>query len=109
MGQLKIQSLSKSYGGVHALDGVTFNLELGSIHSICGENGAGKSTLIKCLSGNIKWDNGRIILDEKGLFLGSVQKSEQAGISVIHQESTIFPDLNSIQNIFVQVECFVQV
>lgn len=101
MGLLEIKSIYKSYGGVQALENVSFDIHSGSIHSICGENGAGKSTLIKCLSGNVIYDRGQIILGGRELSLGIVQRSEEAGIAVIHQESTVFPDLNSIQNIFV--------
>jgi ABC-type sugar transport system ATPase subunit len=93
--------LSKSYGGVEALIDVNLAIDGGEIHGLCGENGAGKSTLIKCLSGVIKPNDGEVEFDRTPLSFGNVQLSEHVGIAVIHQESTTFPDLNTIENIFV--------
>ena len=73
----------------------------GEVHALCGENGAGKSTLIKCLSGVTVPDSGTIQINGSALRLGDVANSELAGIAVIHQESTTFPDLNAVDNIFV--------
>lgn len=97
---VEMDGLSKSYGGVYAIQDLTFSIEKGTFHSLCGENGAGKSTLIKCLSGNAQPDRGRVLIDGVALEMGSVLKSIGSGIAVIHQETTIFPDLNPIQNIF---------
>ena len=97
----KISNLSKSYGGVRALDDVSFELRRGEIHALCGENGAGKSTLIKCLSGVVVPDCGEIIVGDSPLEFGNVRASEAARIAVIHQESTAFPDLSTIDNVFV--------
>ena len=98
---LRLDSVSKTYGGVHALNEVSLTVEPGEVHALCGENGAGKSTLIKILSGVIRPDSGMITLNGQHLEAGNVQASEQAGIAVIHQESTAFPDLNAVDNIFV--------
>ena len=59
---LELQAVSKSYGGVHALKNVSFDLRRGEIHSLIGENGAGKSTLIKIISGAIKDYEGKILV-----------------------------------------------
>ena len=95
-----IDNLSKSYGGVHALASVTMDIARGEVHAVCGENGAGKSTLIKALTGVISTDNGEILVNGNLLKQGNVQESESAGIAVMHQESTAFPDLNVVDNIF---------
>ena len=78
----------------------------GEIHALCGENGAGKSTLIKSLTGIVIPDEGTIVIDGNPLPYGSVQSSEAAGVAVIHQESTAFPNLNTLDNIFVGREPF---
>ena len=97
----RIEGLTKSYGGVRALTDVSLELPHGEIHAVCGENGAGKSTLIKCLTGVVRPDVGQVELDGRPLHFGDVLESESAGIAVIHQESTAFPDLHALDNIFV--------
>lgn len=97
----KISNLSKHYGGVRALDDISFELHAGEIHALCGENGAGKSTLIKCLSGVVLPDSGDIVIHGIRPEFGNVRSSELAKVAVIHQESTVFPDLSTIDNLFV--------
>ncbi|MDP6556702.1 MAG: sugar ABC transporter ATP-binding protein [Pirellulaceae bacterium] len=96
-----ITGLSKNYAGVHAINDVSMEIATGEVHALCGENGAGKSTLIKCLSGVTAPDSGTVQIDGSTLRFGDVATSERAGIAVIHQESTTFQDLNTVDNIFV--------
>jgi len=98
---IEVISVSKSFGGVHALTDVTMSIAAAEVHALCGENGAGKSTLIKILAGSYVPDQGRVLVSGKALHLGSVRAAEAAGIAVIHQESTAFPHLNAEDNIFV--------
>ena len=98
---IDVRQISKSYGGVHALSGVSLDLAAGEVHALCGENGAGKSTLIKILSGSVKPESGEVLVAAKPLKLGDVRASEAAGIAVIHQESVAFPHLSTFDNIFV--------
>ena len=98
---IQVDGLSKSYGGVRALKGVHLGIVSGEIHALCGENGAGKSTLIKALTGVVTPDEGAIRIDGQTLPPGNVRETEAAGIAVIHQESTAFPDLSALDNIFV--------
>ena len=98
---VEISNLSKSYGGVQAVTDVSLALQKGEIHAMCGENGAGKSTLIKCLSGVAVPDSGSVLVNGRAFRFGNVAAAESAGIAVIHQESTAFPDLNTLDNIFV--------
>ena len=98
---VQVRGLSKSYGGVRALSDVTMDIAAGEVHALCGENGAGKSTLIKALTGVVKSDSGQILVNDAPMLQGDVQASEAAGIAVMHQESTAFPDLNAIDNVFV--------
>ena len=99
---LEMKSITKSFPGVRALDGVTFDLNSGEIHSLVGENGAGKSTLIKVLAGVYPHPEygGEIILDGAECRFASVRGSEQAGIAVIYQELSLVKDLSVAENIF---------
>ncbi|MGD9854980.1 MAG: sugar ABC transporter ATP-binding protein [Planctomycetaceae bacterium] len=98
---IRVSQLSKTYGGVHALAGVSLDIRAGEVHALCGENGAGKSTLIKILSGVVQPDSGEVLVDGQPLPLGSVHATEGRGVSVVHQESTVFPDLDAVDNLFV--------
>lgn len=98
---LQITGLSKSFGGVQALSGVNLTLAAGEVHALCGENGAGKSTLNKIVSGALLPDTGTVVLNGTPLRLGSLRACEQAGVAIIHQESTAFPHLDAQDNLFV--------
>ncbi|GMV89826.1 MAG: hypothetical protein AMXMBFR81_27570 [Chthonomonas sp.] len=95
---LQIRGLSKSYGGVRALDGLDLEVWLGEVHAIMGENGAGKSTLNKLLCGVVAPDAGEVLLDGVTLPFGSVAEAERAGVAIVHQESAAFPDLTAAEN-----------
>lgn len=97
---LTITDLTKSYGGVHALTGVSLGVREGEVHSIIGENGAGKSTLVKIVSGVVMRDGGAITLDGREVEFGSPREAIETGISIIHQELSMLPHLNVIENIY---------
>src|SRR6185295_8162937 len=96
---ISVVGISKAYGGVRALDGVSMEIAAGEVHALCGENGAGKSTLIKVLTGSVVADAGTVLVEGRELTLGSVRASETAGIAVIHQESVAFAHLSAQDNI----------
>ncbi len=98
---IQIEKLSKSYGGVRALSDVSMDIRAGEVHGLCGENGAGKSTLIKCLAGVVEPDAGGFTINGASVRTGDIRAAEDAGIAVIHQESTSFPDLDLVDNLFV--------
>lgn len=98
---LRIERLGKRYGATLALRDVTLEVAVGEIHALCGENGAGKSTLIKILAGVVRPDSGSITVGGKPLRFGVVGESERAGIAVMHQQPTVFPDLDAVDNLFV--------
>ena len=98
--RLQMKRISKHFGGVHALEDVSFEAHAGELHSICGENGAGKSTLMKILAGAITEYGGAIVLDGVPVRFGGPRRAEEAGIRIIHQELNLVPDLTVAANIF---------
>ncbi len=101
---LELQNVSKSYGGVHALKNVSFNLRAGEVHSLIGENGAGKSTLIKIISGAISDYEGKIILRGGEVRFKNPFEANQAKIATIYQERSLIPYLNGADNIMLGQE-----
>lgn len=101
---LELQNIKKSYGGVHALRGVSFDLRAGEVHSLIGENGAGKSTLIKIISGAISDYEGKIILRGEEARFKNPLEANQAGIATIYQERSLIPYLNGAENIMLGKE-----
>lgn len=99
---LQLKSISKSFSGIHALENVSFSIEAGEIHAICGENGAGKSTLIKILSGVYPHNSfsGEIIFDDEKISFNNIHDAEKNGIVVIHQELSLLKNLSVAENIF---------
>jgi len=98
---LKMQGIEKYFSGVHALKGVNFDLRAGEVHALMGENGAGKSTLIKVLCGIHKRDGGTIEYLGKEVDFHNIGESQDAGISVIHQELNMMNHLTVAQNMFI--------
>ncbi len=97
---LTIRNLSKSYGGVHALNSVSLAILPGEVHAVIGENGAGKSTLVKIVSGVVRRDEGTILMDDGEIEFVSPREALEHGISIIHQELSMLPDMNVIENIY---------
>ncbi|HTJ67753.1 MAG TPA: sugar ABC transporter ATP-binding protein [Actinospica sp.] len=97
---LALEGVSKSFGAVRALRSVSLSLYGGEAHAIAGENGAGKSTLIKVLAGVHRPDEGTVLLDGKPVEFAGPADARDAGVAVIYQEPTLFPDLTVAENIF---------
>ncbi|BCJ76275.1 ribose import ATP-binding protein RbsA [Catellatospora sp. IY07-71] len=97
---LALEGVSKSFGAVAALRDVHVELHAHEAHGLVGENGAGKSTLVKILAGVHAPDTGTITLDGRPLRLTGPADARAAGIAVIYQEPTLFPDLSVAENIF---------
>jgi rhamnose transport system ATP-binding protein len=94
-------NISKSFGGVKALQGVEFAAFGGEVHALLGENGAGKSTLIKCFTGVYQPDEGELLVNGQPMRFGDPRDARHAGIAAIYQEPSLFPDLDITENIFV--------
>lgn len=93
--------IEKSFAGVHALKGCRFELRPGEVHALVGENGAGKSTMMKILTGVYQLDRGEIAYRGKPVRIASPKEAQRLGISMIHQELNLAPDLTVAQNIFI--------
>ncbi len=98
---LVVDHAQKSFGAVRALIDGSIELYAGEAHALVGENGAGKSTVVKILAGVHRPDSGRLLLDGIEVGFDNTAQSRAAGIAVIFQEPTLFPDLSVAENIFV--------
>lgn len=98
---LEARNVSKVYGSTHALKGVNFEIRRGEVTTLFGENGAGKSTLMKILSGVINPSAGDIVLNGERKVFHSATEARDCGISIIHQELNLAPNMNVRDNIFI--------
>jgi erythritol transport system ATP-binding protein len=94
------RNVAKTYGSIRALKGVNFDIHRGQVTTLFGENGAGKSTLMKILSGVVQPSSGEIILDGQPVVFSSSTDARNRGISIIHQELSLAPNLSVRDNIF---------
>src|SRR6187455_467797 len=101
---LQLASVTKSFGAVRALKGVSFDVRAGEIHALLGENGAGKSTLIKVVTGAHQPDSGTIAINEKVLERLTPSSAHALGIAAIYQQPALFPDLSVAENIAFSLE-----
>jgi D-xylose transport system ATP-binding protein len=97
---LEMREITKTFPGVRALDGVTFDLYEGEIHALVGENGAGKSTLMKILGGVYPEYGGEIRIQGQVQRFGNVRDAEAAGIAIVYQELSLIKDMTVGENIF---------
>ena len=98
---LQMSHITKRFPGVLALSNVDFALRKGEVHALLGENGAGKSTLMKILSGVYQPDEGDIIFEGQSVSFANPLSAQSAGITIIHQEFNLFPELTVEENIFI--------
>ena len=101
---LRATDLCKSYAGVHALRGASFELCSGEVHALVGENGAGKSTLIRIITGAVEADSGEVELDGKLITHNSPRLAKSLGIAAIYQQPALFPELSVAENVALGVE-----
>ncbi len=97
---LRMEGISKSFPGVRALFNMNIDLRRGEVHAVCGENGAGKSTLMKLITGVYQPDSGVMKLDGQQFKVHNPNDAYAKGIAIIFQETSLFPDLTILENIF---------
>lgn len=97
--EVALADVSRSFGAVRALRGVSLTLTGGRAHALLGENGAGKSTLIKVLAGVHRPDSGQLLVDGQPTRFASPADAKAAGVAVIYQEPTLFGDLSVAENV----------
>lgn len=98
---LVLSDIEKSFPGVKALRGVTFDLHAGEVHALMGENGAGKSTLMKIITGVYQPDSGEMRVSGEAVSVPGPRAAQALGISIIHQELFLMNHLTAAQNIFI--------
>ena len=101
---LSIQKLSKKFGAVIANEDVSLDLYQGEIHGLIGPNGAGKSTLIKQISGEIKQDSGKIILEENEISNHQVFERTKMGLARSFQVSSVIPNFTALENVILAIQ-----
>ena len=101
---VRVQGMTKSFGGVRALRGVSLEVRPGEVHALLGENGAGKSTLIKILSGVHSFDSGAIEIDGAPVAFNSPAESREAGIAVVYQDLSLVGSLSVGANLMLNRE-----
>ena len=97
---LRMEGINKAFPGVQALSNMTIDLRHGEVHAVVGENGAGKSTLMKLITGVYQPDSGVMILNGERLSVRNPNDAYAKGIAIIFQETSLFPDLTILENIF---------
>ena len=90
---VEVCTVTKSFPGVRALEGVSLALDPGRVHALVGENGAGKSTLIRILAGVLRPDGGHVLLDGQAVAIRTPLHARRLGIAVVHQHTHLIPDL----------------
>src|SRR5271156_4668977 len=101
---LQIVKGSKIYGGLHAIEGVDFELRAGEIHALLGENGAGKSTLCKAIAGAIKLTSGDYAINGRKVAFSSPEEALEGGVAMVYQESSLVPSMTVAQNLELGME-----
>ncbi len=101
---VSVNKLVKRYGGVIALDGMSLDVQRGTIHAVVGENGAGKSTLMKILAGVVRQDSGTVLFDGQSVTFDSPNAARERGIGIVYQELSLFPERSVLANLFVNRE-----
>lgn len=96
----ELRNVEKSFGGVHALKGVSLHVMPGEIVGLVGDNGAGKSTLIKTMSGILRPDRGEFRFDGKTVDIKGPHDAKALGIQTVYQDLALCDNLDAVQNLF---------
>jgi D-xylose transport system ATP-binding protein len=97
---LELRGVSKSFGSVHALTDVDFEVRHGEVMALVGDNGAGKSTLIKCIAGIHPMDGGEMLFEGQQVSIGGPRDAAKLGIEVVYQDLALCDNLDVVQNMY---------
>jgi D-xylose transport system ATP-binding protein len=97
---LQLRGVNKSFGPVHVLHDIDFEIYPGQVTALVGDNGAGKSTLVKCIGGTYSIDSGEYLYEGKPVHLTSPRDSAALGIEIVYQDLALCDNLDIVQNMF---------
>ncbi|MEJ2035700.1 MAG: ATP-binding cassette domain-containing protein [Maritimibacter sp.] len=100
MSRLRINNISKKFGAIQALSGVSFDVQPGEVLGLMGDNGAGKSTLVKIIAGNFKPTSGMLLIDDKPVVFNRPLDAQQEGVEVVYQDLALCNHLTAASNVF---------
>jgi len=96
---VEVVGMTKRFGALTALDGLSLSLAPGSFHAILGENGAGKSTLVKCIMGYHRADAGHLLVDGREAVVANPRQAHQLGLGMVYQHFTLVPSMTVAENL----------
>jgi D-xylose transport system ATP-binding protein len=97
---LQLRGITKTFGSVHALDDVDFEVGAGEVMALVGDNGAGKSTLVKCIAGTHAADSGDILFEGQEMHVHGPKDAAKLGIEVVYQDLALCDNLDVVQNMY---------
>ncbi|MDP8997020.1 MAG: ATP-binding cassette domain-containing protein [Pseudomonadota bacterium] len=100
MAVLELTNIAKHFGAIHALNGVSFNLEAGEVVGLMGDNGAGKSTLVKMIAGNFRPTHGTMRVADQELVMHKPLDARRHGIEIVHQDLALCDNLTAAANVY---------
>jgi ABC-type sugar transport system ATPase subunit len=103
---VELRAVSKSYGMLKAVDGVSFALRRGQVTALVGDNGAGKSTVVKMMSGVLVPDSGEIIVDGLKAHMPDPVAARRLGIETVYQDLAVLPNLDVVTNLYLGREMY---
>jgi simple sugar transport system ATP-binding protein len=100
MSLLRLEGITKSFGAIHALQGVDLDIAAGEAVGLMGDNGAGKSTLMKIIAGNFRPTSGRILIEDRPVTLNKPIDARHNGIEIVYQDLALCDNLTAAANVF---------